>query len=57
MKWIKSILFDSHVILRYSQDEKGADIVEGFLHKAETGSINGYMSEIKVGEVCYHRCR
>jgi hypothetical protein len=54
---MKSILFDSHAILRYSQDEKDADIVEGFLHKAETGSINDYISEINLGEVYYHRCR
>jgi predicted nucleic acid-binding protein len=54
---MKSILFDSHAILKYSQDEKGADIVEGLLHKAETGSIYGYMSEINLGEVYYQTIR
>ena len=54
---MKSILFDSHAILKYSQDEKGADIVERFLHKAETGNIKAYMSEINLGEVYYQTIR
>jgi len=54
---MKSILFDSHAILKYSQDEKGADIVEQLLHKAETNSIKAYMSEINLGEVYYQTIR
>ncbi|UCD78515.1 MAG: type II toxin-antitoxin system VapC family toxin [Desulfobacterales bacterium] len=54
---MKSILFDSHAILKYSQDEKGADIVERLLHKAETASIKAYMSEINLGEVYYQTIR
>ena len=54
---MKSILFDSHAILKYSQDEKGADIVEQLLHKAETNSIKTYMSEINLGEVYYQTIR
>ena len=54
---MKSILFDSHAILKYSQDEKGADIVERLLIEAETDSIKAYMSEINLGEVYYQTIR
>jgi ribonuclease VapC len=54
---MKSILFDSHAILKYSQDEKGAEFVEQFLHKSEKGTFKAYMSEINLGEVYYQTIR
>ena len=54
---MKNILFDSHAILKYSQDEKGAELVEQFLYKSEKGSFKAYMSEINLGEVYYQTIR
>ena len=54
---MKSILFDSHAILKYSQDEKGADVVEQFLQKSQKGGLKAYMSEINLGEVYYQTIR
>ena len=54
---MKSILFDSHAILKFSQDEKGADLVEQFLQKSQKGCLKAYMSEINLGEVYYQTIR
>ena len=54
---MKSLLFDSYAVLKYSQDEKGADLVEQFLHEAENGRLKAYMSEINLGEVYYQTIR
>ncbi len=54
---MKSILFDCHAILKFSQDEKGADLVEQFLHKSQEGRLKAYMSEINLGEVYYQTIR
>ena len=54
---MKSILFDSHAILKFSQDEKGADLVEQFFHKSQKGRFKAYMSEINLGEVYYQTIR
>ena len=49
----KSILFDSFAILKYYQNEPGADKVEKLLHSAQRGLLKAYMSEINLGEVYY----
>jgi len=49
----KSILFDSFAILKYYQDETGADIVEKLLRSAQRGQLKALMSEINLGEVYY----
>jgi ribonuclease VapC len=49
----KRILFDSFAILKYYQDEAGADKVEKLLRSAERGAIGAFMSEINLGEVYY----
>ncbi len=54
---MKNILFDSHAILKYSQDEKGAELVEQFLHESDKGGLKAYMSEINLGEVYYQTIR
>ncbi len=54
---MKSILFDSHAILKFSQDEEGAELVEQFLHNSQIGRYKAYMSEINLGEVYYQTIR
>jgi ribonuclease VapC len=54
---MKSILFDSHAILKFTQDEKGAELVEQFLHNSQKGRLKAYMSEINLGEVYYQTIR
>lgn len=49
----KRILFDSFAILKYYQDETGADKVEKLLRSAQRGLLNTFMSEINLGEVYY----
>jgi ribonuclease VapC len=49
----KSILFDSFAILKYYQDEIGADKVEKLLRSAQRGLLKAFMSEINLGEVYY----
>jgi ribonuclease VapC len=49
----KSVIFDSFAILKYYQDEPGADRVEKLLRSAQGGQIEALMSEINLGEVYY----
>ena len=49
----KSILFDSFAILKYYQDETGADKVQKLLRSAQRGLLEAFMSEINLGEVYY----
>ena len=53
----KRILFDSFAILKYYQDETGADKVEKFLRSAQRGLLTTFMSEINLGEVYYMTIR
>ncbi len=50
---MKTILFDSHAILKFSQDKEGAETVEEFLVASQRGSLKACMSEINLGEVYY----
>jgi len=50
---MKSIIFDSFAILRYYQDEPGADRVEKLLRSAQGGAVKAIMNEINLGEVYY----
>ncbi len=50
---MKRILFDSHALLKFSQDEKGADKVEKFLLSSWNRKLKAYLSEINLGEVYY----
>jgi len=49
----KSILFDSFAILKFYQDETGAEKVERLFRSAERGLLKAFMSEINIGEVYY----
>ena len=48
---MKSVVFDSHAILRFAQDEAGADKVEELLKASEDGRIRAFINEINLGEV------
>ncbi len=50
---MKSVVFDSHAILKFAQDEAGADKVEELLKASEDGRIRAFISEINLGEVYY----
>ena len=45
------MLFDSYAILKFYQDEDGADKVEKLLISSQQGELQTYMSEINLGEV------
>lgn len=47
------ILFDSHAILKFYQDEDGAETVERLLVSSHKGDLKAYISEINLGEVYY----
>jgi len=50
---MKTILFDAHAILKFSQDKEGAETVEEFLVASQRGSLKACMNEINLGEVYY----
>ncbi|MDR3556244.1 MAG: type II toxin-antitoxin system VapC family toxin [Syntrophobacteraceae bacterium] len=50
---MKSVTFDAHAILKFAQDEAGADRVEEFLRAAEQGRMRAYVNELNLGEVYY----
>ena len=54
---MKTILLDSHAILKFSQDEDGADKVEQLLASAQQGGLKAYISEINLGEIYYTTIR
>jgi ribonuclease VapC len=54
---MKAVVFDAHAILKFYQDEEGADKVEEFLIASQQGSLKAYMSEINLGEVYYKTIR
>ena len=50
---MKRILFDSHALLKFSQDEEGADKVEQFLLYSLNRKLKAYLNEINLGEIYY----
>jgi ribonuclease VapC len=50
---MKNVVFDSHAILKFAQDEAGADKVEELLKASEDGKIRAFINEINLGEVYY----
>ena len=50
---MQSVVFDSDAILRFAQDEAGADKVEELLKASEDGKIQVFINEINLGEVYY----
>ncbi len=53
----KCVVFDSHAILRFAQDEPGAEKVEDLLRASEDGDIQAFISEINLGEIYYITAR
>jgi predicted nucleic acid-binding protein len=54
---MSNVVFDSHAILKFAQDEPGADQVEALLTDAEKGTVQAFISEINLGEVYYITAR
>lgn len=50
---MSNVALDSHAILRFAQDEAGAERVEALLIDAEKGNIRAFVNEFSLGEV-YH---
>ena len=50
---MKDVVFDSHAILKFAQDESGANRVEELLLAAQDGRIRAFMNEINLGEIYY----
>ena len=56
-KSMNNVVLDSHAILRFAQDEAGADRVEALLSDAQKGSILAFVNEINLGEIYYITAR
>ena len=54
---MRNILFDSHAILKFYQDEDGAEQVEKLLISTRQGNLKAFMSTINLGEVYYMTIR
>ena len=50
---MSNVVLDSHAILRFAQDEAGAERVEALLSDAEKGNILAFVNEINLGEIYY----
>ena len=53
----KKLIFDSHAILKFSQDEEGADKIEKFLVLSQQGKIESFINQINLGEIYYQTIR
>jgi len=54
---MKSILFDSFAVLKFYQDEPGADKVEKLIISSSQDDMQAFISEINLGEVYYMTIR
>jgi ribonuclease VapC len=54
---MKTILFDSHPILKWTQKEAGYKKVKSFIVACRDKSMTGYMNQINLGEVYYKTIR
>ena len=54
---MKKIIFDSHAILKFSQDEEGADKIEKLLVLSQQGKIASFINQINLGEIYYQTIR
>ncbi len=50
---MKDVVFDSHAILKFAQDEAGANRVEELLTASQAGMIRAFVNEINLGEIYY----
>jgi len=56
-KLTKKIIFDSHAILKFFQDEEGADKIEKLLVLSQQGKIASFINQINLGEIYYQTIR
>lgn len=49
----RDVVFDSHALLKFVQDEIGANRVEELLTASQEGKIRAFMNEINLGKVYY----
>ena len=57
MKPTKQILFDSQVILKWTQKEPGYQKVKLLMIACRDHSVKGYMNQVNVGEIYYKTIR
>lgn len=50
---MKDVVFDSHAILKFAQDEAGANRVEELLTASRDGKIRAFINEVNLGEIYY----
>ncbi|HYA31440.1 MAG TPA: type II toxin-antitoxin system VapC family toxin [Thermodesulfovibrionales bacterium] len=50
---MKNLILDSHALLTYFEDERGAEKVQSLLEQAEKGKVAIFMSIVNWGEVYY----
>ena len=50
---MKKVVFDSQAILKFTQDEKGADRIEEILISSQKGKLESFINLINLGEVYY----
>lgn len=53
----KRIVFDSYAVLKFSQNEEGADRIEEILTLSQQGNIESFINQINLGEVYYKTIR
>ncbi len=54
---MKNVVLDAHALLKFYQDETGANKVEKLLISSRSGHLDVYVSEINLGEVYYMMIR
>lgn len=57
IKSTKRVVFDSHAILKWTQQESGFRKVKSYLEACRDKSLTGYMNQINLGEVYYKTIR
>ena len=50
---MRDVVFDTHAVLKFVQDEIGANRVEELLTASQDGKIRAFMNEINLGEIYY----
>ncbi len=48
-----SIVFDTEPLIAYLDDEPGSDVVESWIDRVASGSVDGYISPVTKTEVLY----
>jgi predicted nucleic acid-binding protein len=50
---MRDVVFDSHAVLKFAQDEAGANLVEELLTASRDRKIRAFINEINLGEIYY----